>query len=127
MPAGDRTGPTGMGPMTGRGAGYCAGYEAPGYANPWHRMGMGWRRGGWGGGRGRGRGWRHGYYATGAPFWARYGYGPAASVPPGGYAPYGAAPTAEDEIAYLRGEAEWLRESLDAITSRIEELEEREA
>jgi hypothetical protein len=48
------------------------------------------------------------------------------SVPPGGYAPYEAVPTAEDEIAYLRGEAEWLRESLDAITSRIEELEERE-
>lgn len=29
MPGGD-----GTGPMTGRGAGYCAGYTAPGYANP---------------------------------------------------------------------------------------------
>ena len=34
MPAGDRTGPLGMGPMTGRAAGYCAGYPVPGYANP---------------------------------------------------------------------------------------------
>ena len=35
MPRGDRTGPAGMGPMTGRGAGYCAGYPMPGsYADP---------------------------------------------------------------------------------------------
>ena len=34
MPRGDRTGPMGMGPMTGRAAGYCAGYGVPGYANP---------------------------------------------------------------------------------------------
>ena len=34
MPAGDRTGPSGMGPMTGRAAGYCAGNDMPGYMNP---------------------------------------------------------------------------------------------
>lgn len=34
MPGGDGTGPMGMGPMTGRGAGYCAGNDVPGYANP---------------------------------------------------------------------------------------------
>ena len=34
MPRGDRTGPAGMGPMTGRAAGYCAGYAAPGFMNP---------------------------------------------------------------------------------------------
>ena len=34
MPAGNRTGPLGLGPMTGRAAGYCAGYPVPGYANP---------------------------------------------------------------------------------------------
>jgi hypothetical protein len=33
MPAGDRTGPSGAGPRTGRGAGYCSGSSAPGYAN----------------------------------------------------------------------------------------------
>jgi hypothetical protein len=34
MPRGDGTGPAGMGPMTGRAAGYCAGYGVPGYTNP---------------------------------------------------------------------------------------------
>ncbi|MBN2270315.1 MAG: DUF5320 domain-containing protein [Sedimentisphaerales bacterium] len=34
MPYGDGTGPAGLGPMTGRAAGFCAGYPAPGYANP---------------------------------------------------------------------------------------------
>ena len=34
MPRGDGTGPAGMGPMTGRAAGYCAGYGVPGYMNP---------------------------------------------------------------------------------------------
>jgi hypothetical protein len=33
MPRGDRTGPSGMGPMSGRAAGYCAGYAVPGYMN----------------------------------------------------------------------------------------------
>ena len=40
MPGRDRTGPRGFGPMTGRGFGYCAGYSAPGYANP--IPGRGW-------------------------------------------------------------------------------------
>lgn len=34
MPHGDGTGPTGLGPMTGRAAGFCAGYPVPGYMNP---------------------------------------------------------------------------------------------
>ena len=65
MPRGDRTGPAGMGPMTGRGAGYCAGYSVPGFANPafgrglvfgfGRGLGLGFR-GGRGGGRGRGGG-----------------------------------------------------------------------
>lgn len=33
MPRGDGTGPAGMGPMTGRAAGYCAGFPVPGYVN----------------------------------------------------------------------------------------------
>jgi hypothetical protein len=123
MPAGDGTGPAGRGPMTGRGAGYCAGYDVPGYGNPWPRIGLGWRRG-WGGGWGRGRGWRHVYYATGLPGWVRSGYAPAWGGPPVGFGPYGAAPTREQETEYLRTQAEWLKEQLDAITSRIEELEQ---
>jgi hypothetical protein len=34
MPGGDGTGPVGSGPMTGRAAGFCAGYPVPGYMNP---------------------------------------------------------------------------------------------
>lgn len=34
MPFGDGTGPMGFGPMTGRAAGYCAGYPVPGFASP---------------------------------------------------------------------------------------------
>ena len=41
MPAGDGTGPRGMGPMTGRGAGYCAGYPTPGFMNPYGARGFG--------------------------------------------------------------------------------------
>jgi hypothetical protein len=33
MPYGDGTGPAGIGPMTGRAAGFCAGYSVPGYMN----------------------------------------------------------------------------------------------
>jgi len=43
MPRGDGTGPAGMGPMTGRAAGYCAGYPAPGFMNPAVGMGVGVR------------------------------------------------------------------------------------
>lgn len=46
MPGGDRTGPLGAGPMTGRVAGFCAGYNTAGYVNNLGR----------GGGLGRGRG-----------------------------------------------------------------------
>ena len=34
MPFGDGTGPTGMGSMTGRATGFCAGFPVPGYMNP---------------------------------------------------------------------------------------------
>lgn len=69
MPRGDGTGPMGQGPMTGRAAGYCAGFNAPGHANPVPRAGLGLRRGFGGGGtypqttgyRGRGRGFRGGF------------------------------------------------------------------
>ncbi len=46
MPYGDRTGPRGQGPMTGRGFGFCSGCDAPGYAKPGFR-GRGYRSLGW--------------------------------------------------------------------------------
>lgn len=41
MPGENGTGPAGMGPMTGRGAGYCAGYSTPGHANAVQGRGYG--------------------------------------------------------------------------------------
>jgi hypothetical protein len=82
MPGGDRTGPAGFGPMTGRGAGFCAGYPVPGFMNPaWGRGGGGW---GWGRGGGGAGGWRHrhGYYATGLPGWQRSFVGWPGYAPP---------------------------------------------
>jgi len=56
MPDGDRTGPAGLGPMTGRAAGYGAGRPVSGYLNLVLRRGFrGWARGR-GRGRGKGRG-----------------------------------------------------------------------
>jgi hypothetical protein len=132
MPAGDGTGPMGMGPMTGRAAGFCSGYDAPGWANavPGRGYGLGWGRGGaWGGRGGWGGGWRHRnwYYATGVPGWARAGYGPAWGAPPAwGYGPGVPAPDQEQETEFLRQQAEWLKQQLDAIGQRIEELSKEE-
>jgi len=120
MPRGDRTGPMGAGPRTGRAAGWCAGYDRPGYANggPGFGMGMGYGRGVRGYGRGgAGRGWRNMYYATGLPAWAR---GDVAPPPP-------PAPAADLELAELKAQAARLAESLDAIQKRIEEISGRGA
>ena len=64
MPRGDKAGPAGKGPKTGRGAGYCAGYNTPGYMNPGFGYGTGM---GWGRGLGRGRGWGRGMGFCGCP------------------------------------------------------------
>jgi len=136
MPWGDGTGPAGLGPMTGRAAGYCAGYGVPGYMNPIGGRGYG----GWGRGGGFGR--RNWYYATGMPGWARAGAGLPAwgggvpYVPAYGgvpYAPaYGGAPfvpqvPAEQEMTALKGQAEYLEDVLDGIKKRIEEFEAQAA
>ena len=53
MPYGDGTGPQGMGPMTGRGLGNCAGPVRPGLAGRF--FGRDWFGFNRGAGRGRGR------------------------------------------------------------------------
>jgi len=121
MPRGDGTGPAGMGPMTGRAAGLCAGYGVPGYVNPVGGRGYA----GLGRGFGGGRGWRHWFYATGLPRWARGGW-PAwgGAVNPYAYgAPSAPAITPQQELDGLKGQAEYLEDSLDGIKKRIEELE----
>jgi hypothetical protein len=123
MPAGDGTGPMGMGPMTGRAAGYCAGYGMPGYTNPIAGrglgMGFGRGRGFWGGGRGGGRGWRNRVYAAGVPgsAWGGMPYGAPYAVP------YASAPTKEQELDMLKGQAGQFEAALGDIRKRLQELE----
>ena len=108
-----------MGPMTGRGMGYCGDYDAPGWAN-WG-PGRGFYGRGGRGIRGRGGRWgyRHWYHATGLPRWARAGLGYPPAV---AYSAPDAPPSREQEIEMLKDEAEWLQEQLDAISQRMDEL-----
>ncbi len=123
MPGGDGTGPMGMGPMTGRGAGYCAGYAMPGHMSPMGGRGFwGWGRGG--GGRGR----RNRFYATGLTGWQRAAMGwPAFGAGPAYATTYGAglapAVSKEQELAALKGQAEYLEDAIEGIRKRMEELE----
>jgi hypothetical protein len=102
-----------MGPKTGRGAGFCAGYDVPGYANP--------APGGFGRGRGQGRGLgRGGGVGFGMGF--RGGRGGRWGVP-AAYAAPNAAPTATQEVDVLKEQAEYLATALGDIQKRITELE----
>ena len=94
MPGGDRTGPQGFGPRTGRGLGDCAGNDWPGF----------------GPGFGRGRGWRFWARATGQPGWLRFGG-------------WGASPPPVDEATVLKTQAEQLQAQLNAVQQRVTELQ----
>lgn len=130
MPGGDRTGPMGAGPMTGRAAGYCAGFPVPGFMNPgfggawfgrrWYGRGRG--GGGFGGG---GRGRRNWFYATGLTGWQRATMGwPAWGASYGPVPPVSPAPpaTAENEAELLRRQAEYLAGALEQIRKRLDQL-----
>lgn len=125
MPGGDRTGPRGMGPMTGRGAGRCGGFAGPGYANPAIGRGFGWGAGrgagrGYGrGGGGRGRGWGRGFCAGWGPGWTGYGAYPVHYGYP--------APDPDLEKQALRNQADALEAELDGIKKRLAEVEAAEA
>jgi hypothetical protein len=115
MPRGDKTGPMGMGPMTGRRAGLCRGNAVPGYVSSGggRPFGMG---GGFFGFRGRGRGFRNMFYATGLPRWLRF---PLSGTYPQTETNY----SKEDEIRNLKARAEHLNGSLAAINKRLGEIE----
>ena len=132
MPRGDGTGPAGMGPMTGRAAGFCAGYPVPGYMNPVGGRGYGgWGRGFRGGGFGRGRGFGWAGAGYGMPAWggsvSPYVYGGAVNPYAYGGAPFAPVITPEQELDGLKGQAEYLEDSLDGIKKRIEELESQKS
>ncbi|HPA85199.1 MAG TPA: DUF5320 domain-containing protein [Deltaproteobacteria bacterium] len=128
MPGGDRTGPFGLGPGTGRAAGFCAGYGVPGYVNPvfgggFMNRGRG-RGGGFGGG---GRGWRNRFYATGltgrqraATGWPVWG-----GAVPCTYPAAGPPMTGEQELEVLKNKAAYFEDALKEIQKQIEELQSR--
>lgn len=101
MPRGDGTGPMGMGPMTGRGAGYCTGYAT---AN----SGVGFGRG-----IGGGRGLRRMFCFTGLPAWARNDY------------PATANEQAFDEKTALKNQEEFLENQLKQIKERLKNMNEQ--
>jgi len=124
MPFGDRTGPLGLGPRTGRAMGYCAGFQGPGSMNT--ILGRGWFGFGRGSGSfGRGRGWRHCFWATGLPGWERagYGYPPFAGE---GY-PYRPEFTEKEAMEILKDQADFFKHQLDEIQKRINKLEKAQA
>lgn len=118
MPGGDGTGPVGLGPMTGRAAGYCAGYSMPGYANPIPGRGWGF---GFGRGRGGGRGWGFGFGRGFGRRWAAYPYAYSAPYYPA--YPYNSEITAKDEADMLKDQAKAMEEEIKAINERISVLE----
>ncbi len=110
MPAGDRTGPRGLGPMTGRGVGYCGGTGVPGNLSEVPGLGRGL-------GRGRGRGWRRRYYATGITGRARPG------LPDNQDDVRALTPSPEQEIRLLEAQTDELQRSLAWVRSRLSRLQ----
>ena len=104
MPGRDRTGPMGMGAMTGRGTGICAGIGTSGYEDtvPGRGFGMGY-----------GRGRRNRFFAAGQPGWMRFGRyaGPYQNSDQG------------LERQTLKSRAEALQMELNAINKRLSEIE----
>lgn len=118
MPGGDRRGPLGYGPMTGRGMGFCAGYDRGGFASNFQGRRFGRRGGGPGfnrgyyGGYGRGRGYRNRFFnAPPSMPYGDWGYRETFELTP------------EREMDMLKNEAKVIQEELDFIQARIKELE----
>jgi hypothetical protein len=114
MPRGDSTGPMGMGSMTGRAAGFCAGYNIPGYLNNagGRGFGMGFGRGVGFGGRGGGFGRRNRFFVAGVQGRARFGgfTAPFQKIDP------------ETEKQALQQQADLLQSEMEVIRQRLDEL-----
>lgn len=93
----------GMGPMTGRGVGYCAGSARPGFMSVIGRCGHGMRLGR-GRGLGMGMAWRHGRAGWGYP------------------SPNAAEAAPQNEVEILKDQAKCFGEALENINKRIAEL-----
>jgi hypothetical protein len=110
MPGLDGTGPRGMGPMTGGGRGFCS---------PW---GIGAARR-----AGMGRQFPPGRYSPYAypepmPY---YGYAPEPPWFNPGANPYAPQMTGQDELGFLRNQAQMLGQQLEQIQQRLQEMEQK--
>jgi Family of unknown function (DUF5320) len=118
MPAGDRTGPWGLKPRTGKGLGYCSGYRAPGFLFPGPSLGFG--RGSQFGrslSRGMGRG-RGGWF--GWPHWSYWaGWYPGFHLP--NRFPFSPGKQ-EEEKDMLEEQAAILEKQLEQIRGRLKDL-----
>jgi hypothetical protein len=94
--------------MTGKGFGYCGGFDGPGYGymRPFFGRGFGF-------GRGRGRGMRRGM-----------GFGMRWGAPVYSY-PYAPPYSGENEAEILRQQAKHLEDSLEQINKRLTQMEEQ--
>ena len=105
MPGFNGTGPRGMGPMTGGGRGFCSpwgiGAASAGYRTP-PRVGYGYPRYGWAG--------------VSYP-----SYGVPTSTP--GAVPFAPQMTREQELDFLRNQAQAMRGQLEQIEARMRDLE----
>ena len=109
MPSGDRTGPMGQGSGTGRAAGYCYGFDSPGFTKGFGgRMGNGFGCGR-GRGGGRGRGWGQNFGLANMASWSGN--------------PLLQTMSKEDEVKLLKSQAEGLVRSQKEIERRLGELE----
>ncbi|HAJ26765.1 MAG TPA: hypothetical protein DCG53_05895 [Syntrophus sp. (in: bacteria)] len=122
----NRTGPSGMGPMSGRGAGFCADSGLPGFANGAPRRGAG-MAGFAGGGQGRGAGWfsclrrggrgnRNWFHRTGLFGWQR---GDADNNGPAS----GPIQTKDNELQAMKDELQGFERATEQIRTRLTELE----
>jgi hypothetical protein len=108
MPFGNRKGPSGLGPMTGRAAGHCSGNPAPGYMNATARRFL--RRGAPGRSRGFG-------------FGSRFRWRASPSEADGQSGPLNPTAQRKEPLDALKARAEHFRKALDEIQGRIDELE----
>jgi len=110
MPGGDRTGPAGYGPRTGRGLGDCSGNNNSGFAkatSSFRGWGRGFGRGFWG----RGRGFqRRDYYSD-----LHYGLAPY-------YRDTYPETNKDEEKSYLENMVKNIEVELKAIKERLQEL-----
>ncbi len=110
MPRGDRTGPNGAGPMTGRGLGYCTGHQTPGFTKT--------RRPRLGRARGRGFGRR----APAAPRRAPRRYSAQSTAP---IIRETTPRTEQNEKEILKEEKEILKEEINELERELKQIEER--